>query len=282
MDDAQEPILEPDLEIVDAHHHVWTDHEPPYPWARFQSDVVDSGHRVTGSIFVECGWGWDEPGAPGGVGLPEVRAAVALAEQDVERGPALLGVVGFVDLRLGDVAAQHLAQAVDAGRGYLVGVRHATAWHQSAGIAPHRTVPAPGLLRDAGFRRGLRAVADAGLPFDAWLYHSQLDELADVAKQLPDLRIVVDHLGGPLSCGPYRGAVERVDDEWRRGIKALARFPQVILKLSGIGMDTMALSAGGAAASHQLAERWAPRLLWAVEQFGAERCMFASNFRWTR
>ena len=95
------------------------------------------------------------------------------------------------------------------------------AWDQSPDVETSHTGPSPGLLGDRSFRSGIAALSRAGLSFDAWLYHPQLLELADLAAAHPDVSIVLDHLGGPLGVGPYSDRRPAVLDDWRRGMAEL-------------------------------------------------------------
>ena len=113
-----------------------------------------------------------------------------------------------------------------------------------------------------------------------WLYHPQLVELAEAIDAAPDLTVVVDHLGGPVpdeATARSRGAIF---DDWRRDLTELARRPNVVLKVGGVGMPTYGFGLQDAErpASARLADAWRPYVEAAVEAFGPDRCMFESNF----
>ncbi|MCZ4061041.1 amidohydrolase family protein [Pantoea sp. LMR881] len=121
----------------------------------------------------------------------------------------------------------------------------------------------------------------AGLSLDVWVYHTQLNEIAELARALPDLHIIVDHCGGPIGTGPYAGKRDDVFQEWKKSITALAELPNVSIKISGFGMTVMGYSFAQAATppdSLTLSRAWRPLFETLVEQFGSGRCMFASNF----
>jgi len=106
-------------------------------------------------------------------------------------------------------------------------------------------------------------------------------ELVDLARAFPDIPIIVDHIGGPLGIGPYAGRREEVFQEWKKGIASLATCPNVVVKLSGLGMPICGFGWHERATppnSTELAEAMARYYLWCIEQFGVSRCMFASNF----
>lgn len=280
MSDSREDVLDQELEITDPHHHLWDHLEPTYLLDDLLRDMAD-GHRVTESVYVECGWKWDfDQRRPERVPLPEVRTVAALAREARQRGGgAIRGIVAHVDLRNdAETVVRGLEESTAAADGLLVGIRHATAWDASPEVFRHRTRPSPGLLADPDVRRGLAEIARRDLTFDAWVYHPQLAEVAAVAAALPQLRIVVDHLGSPLAVGPYAARPAEVEADWRQGLRVLARYPNVRLKLGGIGMSMMRADAGGRRSSFDLARIWAPRITWCIELFGAQRCMFEGNF----
>jgi predicted TIM-barrel fold metal-dependent hydrolase len=278
--DAQ--ILDPDLEITDAHHHLWHHHDPVYLLDDLLADCA-TGHRITKTVFVECGWSWDEhPARPELAPLGEVRRVAEVATESERRGLAILAaIVGFADLRAGDAVGDVLDQLTDTGAGRFVGVRQSTTWDPSPAFRPHPTKPGPGLLAAPEFRRGFRQLARRELTFDAWLYHTQLDELLDLAHTFPEVHIVIDHLGAPLRTGPYANRQREVREVWSRRMSALAECPNVLLKLGGIGMPALAgdeLPVTDPAPAMALAEQWRDSIRWCIEEFGVDRCMFESNF----
>ena len=279
---VEEP-LEPDLEIVDAHHHLWDHVDPPYLLDDLLADT-SSGHRVTQTVFIECGWGWQPYAAdPALLAVAETAAVAELAAESEVRGGAIIaGIVGHADLRLGQAAtARALDALTEAGQGRFVGIRHATAWARDPGIPNHRTDPVDGLMGDAAWRAGFAELAGRGLTYDAWLYHPQIPELTDLARAFPDATIVLDHLGGPLGAKSYRGRTEEVLATCRASLTAVAACPNVSLKLGGIGMAIM----GGRwhrgdrpATSTELVDRWGAHVRWCIDTFGPDRCLFESNF----
>src|SRR5262249_1657279 len=108
------------------------------------------------------------------------------------------GIVGQADLMLGGRVEQVLAALARAGNGRFKGIRHITAWDADVSLQNPDYPAPPGLLGDRNFREGLAVLDRLKLSFDAWLYHPQLDELARLARAFPDLKIVLNHIGGPL------------------------------------------------------------------------------------
>ena len=114
-----------------------------------------------------------------------------------------------------------------------------------------------------------------------WCYHRQIPEVTDLARAFPDTTIILDHFGGPLGVGAYAGKAQVVYAEWRTSIGELATCPNVVAKLGGINME---LNGYGwherprPPSSLELAQATRPYYEFTIEKFGAERCMFESNF----
>jgi predicted TIM-barrel fold metal-dependent hydrolase len=120
-----------------------------------------------------------------------------------------------------------------------------------------------------------------GLSLDSGVCFPQLPELAEFARAVPDLTIILNHLGGLNRVGPYGNRDEEVLPAWRSGIAAVAKCPNVNLKLGGIGMPRLGFdwhTRDKPIGSEELAASMAPLMRYCIEQFGAERCMFESNF----
>ena len=120
-----------------------------------------------------------------------------------------------------------------------------------------------------------------GLCLETFMYFPQMPELAELAKALPDLTIVLNHLGGLMRTGPYANRDEEVRAAWRSGIDQVADCPNIIMKLGGVGMPRMGFDLDTRTkpvGSEELAESIAPFINYAIEKFGPDRCMFESNF----
>jgi predicted TIM-barrel fold metal-dependent hydrolase len=277
-----EPALEPELPIVDAHHHLWEMHGTRYRLDEFLADTR-SGHDIRASVFVQCGWAYRETGPEALRPLGETEAVVTIAEEAERRGVATrvaAGIVGFADLALGAAVEPILRAQIEAGRGRFRGVRHVTARHEEF-IASIAARPPAGLMGTPAFRDGAARLAALGMRFDAWLYHHQLDELADLASAMPHLPVAVNHVGGPIGIGPYEGRRDESFAEWRAAILRLAMHPNVVMKLGGLGMRVSGFTFHEDPAppsSATLAEAWRPYIETCIEAFGATRCMFESNF----
>jgi L-fuconolactonase len=137
------------------------------------------------------------------------------------------------------------------------------------------------VLASAEYQAGARVLARMGLSLDTGLCFPQLPQLAAFAKAVPDLTIVLNHLGGLTRIGPYANRDEEVLAAWRRGIAGLADCPNVNLKLGGIGMPRMGFdwhAREKPIGSEELAASMASLMSYCIEQLGPNRCMFESNF----
>ncbi len=113
------------------------------------------------------------------------------------------------------------------------------------------------------------------------MYFPQLPELADFAKAVPDLTIVLNHIGGLMRIGPYANREDEVLDAWRSGIAAVAACPNINLKLGGLGQPRYGFdwhTRTNPMGSEELAEAMAPFMTYCIDQFGPDHCMFESNF----
>jgi len=278
-----EDVLEPGLPIIDPHHHMWDRaRSPRYMLDDLLRDMA--GHHVSASVFVECHSAYraDGPAHLRSVGETEFANGMAALCATGDYGPlrACAGIVASVDLRDDAVMAALQAHRV-AAAGRFKGIRQIAARTDSPDVRVRGPVPPAGLLADTSFRRGFARLSQAGLSFDAWVYHPQLGEVADLAGAFPDTVIVLNHSGGPIGIGPYQGRREQGYAEWREGMRRLSRHRNVFVKLGGLGMRV-----GGFGfntwpvppSSAQLAEAWSPYVDACIDDFGTERCMFESNF----
>jgi predicted TIM-barrel fold metal-dependent hydrolase len=137
------------------------------------------------------------------------------------------------------------------------------------------------MLRQPKVREGFAKLAPLGLGFDAWMYHTQLGELIDLARAFPQTQIVLDHVGGAIGLGPYVGKRDEVFAEWSGKIRELAMCPNVYIKLGGLGMRMFGFDVHTGdmpPSSEQLAACWRPYIETCIAAFGVERAMFESNF----
>ncbi len=280
-----EPALEPALPIVDAHHHLWDRPGWRYLLDELLADIKESGHTIAATVFMQClamhrAHG---PEALRPVGETEFVNGVAAMAASGIYGPARIcaGIVGRADLRLGAAVKEVLTAHIHAGGGRFRGIRYITTSDADATLMnPLNAAPA-GLLADATFRAGFAQLAPLNLSFDAWLFHTQIDELTDLARAFPQTRISLNHVGGVLGIGAYAGKRDGIFARWSRSIRALAGCPNVFVKVGGLGMRINGFGFEKAAdppSSDALAATWRPYVETCIDAFGVERCMFESNF----
>ena len=281
----REEIIEPDLPIIDAHHHLWVRQNDRYYMDEFLADA-QSGHNIRASVFVECGSFYRKSGprlmAP--VGEVEFANGIAAMAASGVFGDTLVaaGIVGTADLTVGAEVAQVLDAQIAAGGGRFRGIRLTTKWDADEDLNTGRYVIPRGLMQDADFRAGFAMLAPRELSFDAMVYHTQLLELADLARAFPDTTIVLNHIGGLLaSTRTYVSRKEEAIGQWRASMAELAKCPNVCVKLGGLGMSYLSLGFDRLerpASSEALAQSWGPLFEHCIAEFGADRCMFESNY----
>jgi L-fuconolactonase len=206
-----EPML--DLPVIDAHHHFWDPARLDHTWPVAVADGLRRAfgpddlapelrsERMTGSVLVQC--------------LPAADETVALLAQ-AARVPFVRGVVGWVDLTVPDVNAALADLRASPGGELLVGVCHRAQDEDD-----------PAWLVRADVRRGLEAVATAGLAFDLQARTRELPAALETCLALPHLRFVLDHLAAPPIASGDLSA-------WGRGLLPLAELHNVSAKLSGL------------------------------------------------
>jgi len=279
-----EPILEPDLPIIDPHHHLWD-----RPGSRYRTEELcadlDSGHNVVATVYVQCFemYNRDAPREMAPLGETECVNGVAAYGASGRDGNRRIcaGIVGHADLQLGAAVEEVLhAHRRVAGRRFC-GIRHISAWDEDETLrsAAYRTFP--GLLADADFRAGFARLAPLRLAFDAWLYHPQISELTDLARAFPETTVVLDHFGGVLGVGGYAGRRDEIFRSWEADIRDLAACSNVVVKLGGLLMRVNGFGLEDGASpptSEQVADIYRPYVDVCLEAFGPDRCMFESNF----
>jgi L-fuconolactonase len=231
---------------LDTHVHVWDPRVLDYPWLegsdRLDHPFLPEDYRARGAhrvVFVEADCRPDQA-------LDEARWVAQLD------WPELVGIVAAADLR-SPTLLDHLDAVGEIGR--VVGIRHLLQGEAAEGFA------------DPALRRGLAAVAERGLAFDACTGHAQLPALAALLRAIPSLRVVVDHVGKP----PVEaGVTSVVGRQWAGDMRLLAELPGVHVKLSGLPAESEDAAAFAAHADDFLRV--------AVEAFGPQRAMLASDW----
>ncbi|MGI9410665.1 MAG: amidohydrolase family protein [Hyphomicrobiaceae bacterium] len=283
-----EAPLEPELKICDPHHHLWDFRQgvvqPRYLLDEMLEDLA-SGHNVVSTVFIECGTMFKADGEEAfrPVGETEfVNGTAAMSASD-QYGPTRIakGIIGTVDVKIGDPSADVLDAQIAAAGGRFRGIRLGAFWHASDAIRNHRTDPPESMLLRDDFRTGFKHLAPRDLTFEAWCCHEQIPEVADLARAFPDTTIILDHFGGPLGIGPYAGKADEVFEDWRGKVTDLASCPNVMAKLGGLNMDVNGFgweTHESPPTSTELAEATRRYFDTTIELFGVGRCMFESNF----
>ncbi len=286
---TSEPALEPELPICDPHHHFWDRRTERVPYQRYLLDElladIQSGHNVRSTVFIECRSMYRQggPAEMRPVGEVEFVQGIAAASTSGLYGPAraAAAIVGHANLNLGDAVAPVLDALQAASPNRFRGIRHSVTWDPHPEVENTAAHKMQGQLASDKFRAGAKILARKGLTFEGWLYHPQLPELADFARAVPDLTIVLNHVGGLVRTGPYANRVDEVMANWRRGIAAVAACPNVVIKLGGLGMTRNGFdwhTRHKPIGSEELAVAMAPILSYCIEQFTPARAMFESNF----
>jgi len=275
-----EPVIDPDRRIVDPHHHLWKRPKSTYVLEHLWADT-GSGHNVAKTVFLECRASYREDGPQHlkPIGETEFVEAIA-AESRAGEGAEIAAIVSHADLR-----SPQLDEVLDAhecaGKGLFRGIRHAGARdpHPEALAIPGRAPD--GLYASDEFRQGLSRLGERGYTYDTWHYHHQNLDFRDMAAALPGTTMILDHFGTPLGVGPYADRREEIFAQWRDDIAAIAECPNVVAKLGGLAMPDNGFGWNNRdmpASSDELVEAQARYYHHTIQCFGADRCMFESNF----
>jgi L-fuconolactonase len=279
-----EEIIDPARPIIDPHHHLWDRVGSRYLVHTLYDDL-NSGHNIVASVFIQNRAMLRADGPPDMAPLGEVEFANGAAAFGASGlyGTARVcaGIVAGPDLTLGDAVEPVLIAMQRVAGQRLVGVRNAVAWHASPEVRSSTVAPPEGLMSSAAFRRGVAVLERFNLCLDIWAYHTQLEEIALLAGAFPGVTMVVDHFGGPVGTGPHAADKPAAFNAWRAGMQRLAKLSNVVVKLGGGGMPVLGFAFDRQAAppaSQKLAEAWRAYFTTCVDLFGADRCMFESNF----
>ena len=290
LDQISEEIIDHDIEIVDPHHHLWpgpsrTDEvsaENRYLLEDLWKDT-ESGHKVSKTVFVECGQGYFESGSDAMKPVGETKFVCEVSEEaKADKSKAQIkGIVGHADMMLGSSAREVLEAHLEEGKGRFKGIRHGASWDESEEIRNSHSNPIRHIYLNDTFQKGIEQLDALNLTLDAWNYHKQIKELTDLAKCFPNLKIVQNHFGGPLGIGPYKSKREEVFSEWKDSISELSERENVYIKIGGLAMP---INGWGwhkrelPATSEELVENHEKYYLHSIKSFGVKRCMFESNF----
>ena len=285
---TEEPTLEPDIPICDPHHHFWDRRPERIPYQNYLLpelyEDLNSGHNVVSTVFVEANAMYRPNGLEEMMPVGEVEfvQGLAAAADTGLYGPAkaAASIVGHANLHLGDAVEPVLEALQAASPQRFRGIRHGLTYDDHPDIGNNRWNRKE-QLGEERFRDGARVLARMGFSFDAWMYFHQLPELVSFAQAIPELPIILNHIGGVLGTGPYANLQEDVIPVWKKNLAEVAKCPNVVVKLGGIrqprtGYDWSAREKP--IGSDELSGLMAPLMNYAIDQFGPDRGMIESNF----
>jgi L-fuconolactonase len=279
-----ETILEPGLPIVDTHHHLRDRADSHYLFEDYLADVR-AGHDIRASIYLESR-AMARPDGPEvlrPLGEVEFANGVAAMSASGTYGPCRVAaaIVGYADLTAGDAVGELLDRSLAAAPDRFRGIRQVTLEHPDPAVWKCVAHPPPaGLLGHPEFRTGLKHVAQRGLSFDAAVFHHQLPELEALAAAFPETTIVLNHLGQVAGIGMAEHELDAEFERWRELMRSLARHPNVVCKVGGLGIPFcgFGFETRDDVGYLELAAAWRRWVESAIEIFGADRCMMESNY----
>ncbi|MDE1971776.1 MAG: amidohydrolase family protein [Hyphomicrobiales bacterium] len=249
--------------IVDAHHHIWRRKDLPwldgpmqprifgpyeairrdYLIGEFLSDIA--GSDVVKSVYVQANWAKDR-----------FEDEVAYVQQAADETGFPQAIVGYADFLAPDVRPQ--LDRLTKYRG-MRGLRMQLQWHENP---QYRFASGPDLARDRVLQKNVAKLADYGWSFDLQVFTGQMDGAAELAESAPRVTFILQHAGMLEDLSPAGW------DKWRAGMRKLAARPNMVSKLSALGT---------------FIHKNDPQHIAAVVRetvaiFGADRCLFGSNF----
>lgn len=281
---VSEPIVDPERRIIDPHHHLWRK-RATYPEYLIEDLWQDtgSGHNVVKTVFVECHAEYRDTGPEHLQCLGETAFVTEQAEAS-EANPhkaTIAAITGHADLTRGDAVMEVLEAHIDIAGGRFRGIRHSAPRDPNPEMFTIKGRGLEGQYAREDFRRGVRAVGDAGLVYETWHFHHQNPEYLELARAVPETTMILDHMGTPVGIGHYADKREEIFQAWKRDIADIATCPNVYAKLGGMAMPDNGFGwdkAERPPTSDEFAEVQQRYYLHMIDCFGPERCMFESNF----
>lgn len=249
--------------MIDAHHHIWLQKDLPwllgpeqprifgpygalmrdYTVAEYKSDIADTG--ITKSVYVQANW------------APNWFAdEVAWVQEVADEHGLISGIVGYSDFTVEDVRPQ-----LEKLKKYplMRGIRQQLHWHENP---LYRFASDPDICRVPQLAGNIAKLADYGWSFDLQVFSGQMKGAAELASACPEVTFILQHAGMKEDTSPEGHKA------WREGMKRLADCPNVVTKLSAFGTFI-----------HRNDPEFISQMVTDTEKlFGAERCMFGSNF----
>jgi|TARA_B110000914_G_scaffold173217_1_gene154140 L-fuconolactonase len=283
----EDPIL-PNFPIIDPHHHLWDVGFGRYYIEELLEDINSSGHNIEATVYIMSS---SNTKIYAKDGLEEFKplTEIEFATSEGKRADLIpdnkvkvnASIVGSVDLTFGSKLEPVLEKAINISEGRLKGIRMLLASHSDPRISSGAVKSDLGLMLHPNFIDGAKCIQNADLSLDFWIYHTQLNEMEKIARALPDLTIILNHVGGPIHLGEYEGKQAVTHREWRSAMIRLSRIPNINVKLGGLGMAVNGAKFHNDKIppnSVQLSDVWKPWIYETIDMFGFDRCMFESNF----
>tara|TARA_Y100000991_G_scaffold214129_1_gene201207 strand:+ start:324 stop:1352 length:1029 start_codon:yes stop_codon:yes gene_type:complete len=284
-----EEIIDPEQRIIDPHHHLWpgvssdsSENSNQYLLEDLWADT-SSGHNVTNTVFIDCSqcyWNSTDQ-ALNPVGETEFVKKIADESKADPKQATISGIVGHVDMLLGFETERVLEKHLEIGQELFKGIRHAGGWDPHPDVRNSHHDACEGLYLQPNFLDGLQTLAKLGYVFEAWQYHHQIPQITELAKQFPDLVIILNHFSGPLGIGPYENKQADIFPQWQKDLKELSLHENVFAKLGGLAMPVNGFGfhiQDKPPTSDEFILKQKAYYETALEYFTPKRCMFESNF----
>jgi len=240
------------------------------------------GNNVVATVFIECGHRYAAHVAALKADPLESMKETVEIQAIADKSKAPMAIVSHMDLSLGRASVEKVVKAHKEAGKNLVGIRHALAWIKDRPVCSRiMEAQEENVSKSEKFREGMEVLAENGLSYDCWLFHTNLPELVELARACPRTRIICDHVADPLGHPGAGFNREATFPVWKELIKELAKCENVVVKLSGLSMPNCGFGFENQKVpptSAEMAAAYEPYFKHCLEIFGPTRCFFASNF----
>jgi predicted TIM-barrel fold metal-dependent hydrolase len=280
-----EPILDPEIPIIDAHHHLFTRPSLRYLLDDYLADAR-AGHKIVATVYMEI-HSFARPDGPELLRpLGEIEFANGLgamcASGTYGDTRVCAGIISHADLRVGDQIGEFLDRALEIAPERFRGIRQVACDDQSESVYKWITNPPPrGLYKSQGFIPAIRQIVKRGLTFDAALFHHQISDVIELADTCPDATIVLNHCGHVMAMDMSANERAEIFQQYRKSMIELGRRPNVYCKIGGLGLPFWGfefIERQDPVGYQELATVWRPYVETSIEAFGVNRCMMESNY----
>jgi L-fuconolactonase len=277
---GKEVPVAPEIDILDSHMHLWDFSDPSYYSNSYICDAQSAG--ISSSVYVDCTMAYREDGPVAMIPVGEVEFACEQAKASVQDMGVAAAIIGWADLTLGNEVGPVLDALDIAGGGNFRGVRTRATYDPDPAAGYGAMGVGPGLMLRDDYRQGVEQLHARGNVLDLYAFHTQLHEVADLARAFPDLPIILNHIGGPLGIGRYVDMRDQVFADWAEGMTEVASSPNVSVKIGGFAISRIAIvpmqKRERPFSSPEIAALCKPWVDHCLSAFGAQRCLFGSNF----